>query len=424
MTETTPDRLDRGHAQALDAADPLASYRGRFHWADPNLIYLDGNSLGMLPLAARERIRQVVDQEWGVRLIRGWNEGWMELPRRAGDLIGAAFLGTAAGQVAVCDSTSVNLYKLAAAGLDARPGRRVIVTDHHNFPTDRYVLQGLAASRNLELRMLDPDPVAGVSAAEVAAAVDEDTALVSLSLVDYRSGALADMAAVNDAARAAGALTLWDLCHAVGAVPIELDATGADLAVGCTYKYLNAGPGSPALLYVRQQLQTLRQPIWGWFGQRDQFAMGPEYDPVEAIDRFAVGTPSALGVALVEEGARLLADAGVKRLRAKGVSLTSLLVDLHDAWLAPLGFTLASPRDANARGSHVSLAHPEAYRICRALIEVENVIPDFRAPDLIRFGPAPITTRHVDVWDAMDRLRRLVSAGGHLAVDGTRARVT
>jgi kynureninase len=416
---------DRAEAERLDRDDPLAPFRDRFVIDDPGLIYLDGNSLGRPPRRSLERMREVVEREWGQRLIRSWNERWMDLPTRVGDLIGRHLLGAAPGQVVVSDSTSVNLYKLAVAALDARPGRTVIVSDAGNFPTDRYVLEGLAAARGLRLELASFDELLGPTPEAVARLVDERTALVSLSHVDYRSGALADMAAINAVAHDAGALTLWDLCHSVGSVPVELDAGGTDLAVGCTYKYLNAGPGAPALLYVRREhLERLRQPIWGWFGQRDQFAMARDYDPAPDVSRFLVGTPTVLGVALVEEGAALLAEAGIRRLRAKGVALTELLVALHDAWLAPLGLTLASPRDPAARGSHVAVAHPDAYRICRALVETAGVIPDFRAPDRIRLGPAPISTRFTDVWDAMDRLRAIVADGIHLKFDASRARVT
>jgi len=416
---------DRAEAERLDRDDPLAPFRDRFVIDDPELLYLDGNSLGRLPRRSLERLRAVVEREWGQRLIRSWNERWMDLPARAGDLVGEHLLGAAPGQVVVSESTSVNLYKLAVAALDARPGRTAILSDTGNFPSDRYVLEGLAAARGLRLELVDFDELGGPTAEAVARLVGERTALVSLSHVDYRSGALADMAAINAVAHRAGALTLWDLCHSAGSVPVELDLSGADLAVGCTYKYLNAGPGAPAFLYVRREhVERLRQPIWGWFGQRDQFAMAQGYDPAPGISRFLVGTPHVLGVALVEEGAALLAEAGIQRLRAKGVALTELLIALHDAWLAPLGLTLASPRDAAARGSHVAVAHPDAYRICRALVETAGVIPDFRAPDRIRLGPAPITTRFVDVWDAMDRLRAIVAGGVHLTVDPTRARVT
>src|SRR6266511_3579796 len=350
---------DRATAERLDRDDPLAGLRDQFVIDDPDLVYLDGNSLGRLPRRSIERLRTVVEREWGSRLVRSWNERWMDLPLRAGDSIGEHLVGAGPGQAAV---------------------ERVL---------------------------------------------DGRTALLSLSQVDYRSGALADMAAINAVAHRAGALTLWDLCHSVGAVPVELDASGADLAVGCTYKYLNAGPGAPAFLYVRREHQArLVQPIWGWFGQRDQFAMAQGYDPAPDLSRFLVGTPFVPGIALVEEGVALLAEAGIQRLRAKGIALTELLIELHDAWLAPLGFALASPRDAAVRGAHVSLAHPDAYRICQALISQARVIPDFRPPDRIRLGPAPLTTRFVDVWDAIERLRRVVADGLHHRVDPTRARVT
>jgi len=328
------------------------------------------------------------------------------------------------GQVAVCDSTTVNLYKLACAALDARPGRRVIVTDDDNFPTDRYVLQGIAAQRGGELRMIGTDPDQGLAADALRAAVDERTALVSLSHVAYRSGALADMAAITAIAHQAGALALWDLCHSAGAVPVELDASGADLAVGCTYKYLNAGPGAPAFLYVRRELQqALRQPVWGWFGQRDQFDMGRAYQPAPGIGQFLTGTPQIIGTVAVQEGARLLAEAGIGRLRAKAVALTGYLIGLADAWLAPRGVTVASPRQAERRGAHVTLAHPEAWRISQALIR-EGVIGDYRTPDRLRLGPVPAYTRFTDVWDALDILRQIMIGQTYRNVPAARSVVT
>jgi kynureninase len=399
---------DRSFALERDAADPLAAFRDRFLLEDPSLIYLDGNSLGMLPLATADRIAEVVRSEWGTGLVRSWSH-WIGLPGRAGDMLGSSLLGAAPGQVAVCDSTTVNLYKLARAALGARPGRPVIVTDDDNFPTDRYVLAGIAAERGAELRMIHTDLDSGVTADAVRAAVDSRTALVSLSHVAYRSGALADMAEITGIVHDVGALALWDLCHSAGAVPVTLDACGADLAVGCTYKYLNAGPGAPAFLYVSRRLQTaLRQPIQGWFGQRAQFEMGPSYDPVPGIGRFLTGTPDIAGTAAVEEGARLLAEAGIARLREKGSGLTEYLIALADAWLAPFGCAVASPRDADRRGSHVCLRHPEAWRIGQALIRA-GVIGDYRTPDRLRLGPVPITTRYADVWDAMDATRRILA---------------
>ena len=414
---------DRSYAESLDAADPLAGFRDRFVREDPSLIYLDGNSLGPLPRATRARIAEVVADEWGAGLVRSWHR-WIDLPGQVGDLLGEHLIGAAPGQVAVCDSTTVNLYKLACAALDARPGRSVVVTDDDNFPTDRYVLQGIAAQRGVELRMIGTDLDQGLAAGAVRAAVDERTALVSLSHVAYRSGALADMAAITAIAHQAGALALWDLCHSAGAVPVELDASGADLAVGCTYKYLNAGPGAPAFLYVRRELQqALRQPVWGWFGQRDQFDMGRAYQPAPGIGQFLTGTPQIIGTVAVQEGARLLAEAGIGRLRAKAVALTGYLIGLADAWLAPRGVTVASPRQAERRGAHVTLAHPEAWRISQALIR-EGVIGDYRTPDRLRLGPVPAYTRFTDVWDALDILRQIMIGQTYRNVPAARSVVT
>jgi kynureninase len=413
-----PFSADRSDAQERDAADPLARFRDRFVRDDPGLIYLDGNSLGMLPLATAERIAKVVRGGWGHGLIRSWGH-WIDLPQRAGDLLGHHLLGAAPGQVVVCDNTTVNLYKLARAALDARPGRGVIVTDDDNFPTDRYVLAGVAAERGGDLRMIHTDIDLGVRADDVSAAVDGDTALVSLSHVAYRSAALADMAQITAIAHDRGALVLWDLCHSAGSVPVDLDGCGADLAVGCSYKYLNAGPGSPAFLYVRRDLQEqLHQPVQGWFGQQDQFAMGPAYDPVPGIGRFTTGTPDVIGTAAVSEGVSLLAEAGIGALRDKGMRLTDYLIALADAWLVPLGFTVASPRDAARRGSHVTLHHPRAAQINQRLNET-GVITDFRAPGRLRLGLAPITTSFTDVWEAADTIRR-IAAGEEVTRPGSR----
>jgi kynureninase len=326
--------------------------------------------------------------------------------------------------VVVSDSTTVNLYKLAAAALDARPGRRVIVTDDDNFPTDLYVLQGLARQRGLDLRVVPADPDEGLDLPTLAAALDDDVALVSLSHVAYRSGALTDLTAVTELVHDAGALVLWDLSHSAGSVPVPLTDSGADLAVGCTYKYLNGGPGAPAFLYVRAELQAaLRQPIWGWFGQADQFGMGAEYVPVDGIERFCVGTPPVLATYAVDEGVRTVADAGIGAIRAKGVALTSYLIELADAVLAEHGFRVASPRAAGRRGAHVSLAHPQAWQVCQALIAT-GVVPDFRTPDRLRLGPAPLYTSFTDVWDGIEAIRRIVAAGDHESYPATRSSVT
>jgi kynureninase len=421
---------DRTEAETLDAADALASLREEFVFGDPDVVYLDGNSLGMLSKPAVDRLGQVVAHEWGTRLIRSWNEVWQTLPQTVGDFLGERFLGAGPGQVVVSDSTSVNLFKVASAALDARPGRDVIVTDVNNFPTDRYILEGLAAARGLELRLVEFDEIAGPTAESVAAVVDERTALVSLSQVDYRSSALADLGAVNAVVHGAGALVLWDLCHSVGAVPIDLDGTGTDLAVGCCYKYLNGGPGAPAFLYVSQELLDAgaRQPIWGWFGQNDQFAMSQGYDPVRSATGFLVGTPNVIGTSLVDASARLLASAGngagVAAIRTKNIALTDYAVRLFDELLAPAGFELGSPRDSSVRGSHISVRHPEAYRICKVLIETDGIIPDFRGPDRVRLGFAAATTRFVDVHQAFVAMARIVAGKEYEAVSAERDAVT
>jgi kynureninase len=402
--------VTRDEVAALDTADPLAGFRERFVLSGGDRIYLDGNSLGALPVATRDRLQAGVD-EWGEQLVSGWPE-WIDVPARVGDLLAEHVLGARLGEVLAGDSTTVNLYKLCAAALDLEAGPLVI--ERGSFPTDRYVLEGLAAQRGVELRLVD----------DAAAALD-GAALLVHSHVDYRSGEIADIAGLTEHARAAGARVVWDLCHSAGAVPVDLRANGAELAVGCTYKYLNGGPGAPAFLYVATELQEqLRSPIWGWFGQRDQFAMERDYEPADGIGRFAAGTPTILALAAVEEGVRVTAEAGVARLREKSVAQCELIVALHDEWLAPLGFELGSPRDAERRGSHVALRHEEAWPICRALIERANVIPDFRGPDTIRLGVAPLYTRFVDVYDAIDRLRGLVERGEHHLVDQTRSRIT
>jgi kynureninase len=410
--------LSRAEALALDAADPLARFRERFVVTDPHRIYLDGNSLGRLPIVSRDRLHAVIDQ-WADELVGGWS-GWIDMPARAGDAL-AEVLGAQPGEVLVTDSTTVDLYKLVHALLDADPALRTLVTTADDFPTDRYVLEGVARARGLALLVLEPrDPIHGVGPDELTAAGPSGTMLAVLSHVGYRSGALADMVVLDRCAT-----VVWDLSHSGGAVPVDLGARGIRYAVGCTYKYLNAGPGAAGYLYVAAAEQgRLRSPIQGWFGQADQFDMDRPYAPAPGITRFMAGTPSVLALAAVETGARIAAEAGIEALRAKSVAQTELLVALHDAWLAPLGFTLGSPRDPMRRGSHVSLDHAEAWPICRALIERADVVPDFRGPSSIRMGIAPLYTRFVDVWDALDRLRDLVERDEHHQVDATRTRVT
>lgn len=403
----TPD-LD--FALQLDAADPLAAFRAEFVESGEPLIYMDGNSLGRLPRATIDRIRTAVEQEWGEQLIRGWNSGWYEAPQRIGEKI-ATLVGAEPGQVLACDSTSTNLFKLIMAALALRPERTVIVSDMLNFPSDLYIAQGcieLLGGRH-ELRLLPSQDGMTVEAAALEQALDERVALVMLSHVAFKSGFLYDMADVTARAHAAGALVLWDLSHSTGAVPIELDAWGVDFAVGCSYKYLNGGPGAPAFLYVRRELQNVaRSPIWGWFGQHTPFAFDLHYRPAEGIARFLAGTPPMLSLLAIEPALDMLLRAGIAAIRRKSEQLTDYTIALFDARLADLGYTLGTPREPGQRGSHVSVRHPEGYRINRALIEELQVLPDFREPDNIRLGLAPLTTSFVDVWHTIDRLKRAV----------------
>jgi kynureninase len=397
-------------AQWLDNEDELSSFREAFVKGEPDLIYLDGNSLGRLPRRTVHRMRAVVEEEWGRELIRGWNAGWYEAPSRLGNKL-APLVGARPGQVAVSDSTSVNLFKLVMAALAMRAGRRRIVSDVLNFPSDLYVLQGcirLSGDRH----RLDLVPSADgitVDEAALADAIDEDTALVTLSHVTFKSGFLHDMEGVTERAHRVGALVLWDLSHSAGVIPIELDGWEVDLAVGCTYKYLNGGPGAPAFLYVRQGLQAdLLSPIWGWFGQRAPFQFDLDYEATAGIARFLAGTPPILSLLAMESALDLTVEAGIERIREKSVRLSSYLIFLVDTVLAPLGFALGAPRDPNRRGSHVTVRHGEGYRINRALIEEMQVLPDFREPDNIRLGLAPLYTSFAEVWQAVDRIRRVV----------------
>jgi kynureninase len=383
-------------ARDLDAADPLGDHLDAFIEAPGVTAYLDGNSLGRPLKETPDRLAAFVREEWGTRLIRSWDEQWMDLPTQLGDRIGRVALDAAPGQTVVADSTTVLLYKLMRASVDARPGRREIAIEEGNFPTDRFIAEGVAAERGLTLRRITPDPVHGVQVADVAAAVSEATALVVLSHVDYRSGALADMRAITEVAHAAGALMLWDLCHSAGVIPMELDAWGVDLAVGCTYKYLNGGPGSPAFAYVRHDHHgMLRQPIQGWMGAGDVFAMGSAYAPSTGIRQFISGTPPVVGMLAMLGMLDHIEHATLDAVRTKSRSLTDLVVRAYDEELAPLGVRLLSPRDAGERGSHVTIGHERFAEVTKTLW-ADGVIPDFRYPDGIRLGLSPLSTSHVE----------------------------
>jgi kynureninase len=402
---------DRFHAQQLDAQDELAPFRQRFVIADADLIYLDGNSLGRLPQATTGTLNDLVETAWGERLIRGWNEGWIEAPARVGGQI-ARLLGAQPDEVIIADSTSVNLFKLLVSALQSQPDRHKIVTDDLNFPSDLYIMQGAAwlLGREMEIVVVpSPDGIYGPVAA-LAEAIDGNTAVLSLSHTVFKSGYTYDMAALTAMAHEVGALTLWDLSHSAGSVLVDLNGAQADLAVGCTYKYLNGGPGSPAFLYVRRDLQEkLHNPISGWMGQHNAFDFGLTYEPASGLQRFLTGTPSILAITAVATGVKLLLEAGMDRLRAKSVAQTEYLVALWQTWLEPLGFRLNSPRESRWRGSHVSLGHAEGWRIAQALIQEANVLPDFRRPDNIRLGIAPLYTSYTEIYNAAERLRQIVT---------------
>lgn len=398
-------------AAELDAADPLGGYRRHFAGAEDGVIaYLDGNSLGRPVIGAAERLAELVDQAWSARLIRAWDEAWMDEPTELGDRLGEVVLGAAQGQTVVGDSTSVLLYKLIRAAVDANPSRTEVIVDRENFPTDRFLLQGIAADRRLTLRWLEPDRAGGVRPAELAEALTDRTALVVLSHVAYRSGFLADAAAITSLTHQAGALVLWDVCHSVGSVPLRLDDWQVDLAVGCTYKYLNGGPGSPAFCYVRADLQPrLQQPIWGWMGADDPFAMGRDYRPADGIRRFLTGTPPIVAMQPMKLMLQLIADAGIEAIRAKSILLTEYAIDLVDERLLPLGVTLATPRDPNRRGSHITIEHPRFREVCVRLWQL-GVIPDFRGPDGIRIGLSPLSTSFAELELGIDAIRTALLA--------------
>lgn len=416
----------RDYAEELDAQDDLAHWRQAFVIHDPELIYLDGNSLGRLTLASQQRAQEVVAKEWGEDLVRAWGTGWWQAPSRVGEKV-ARLIGAAPDQVLVCDSTSSNLFKLTIAALLFQQGRERIVSDDLNFPSDLYILQGCLHLLGHRHQLHLVPSADGIHADERAIdqSIDDRTALVTLSHVAFKSGYLYDAAALTGRAHQDGALVLWDLSHSIGAVPIELDRWGVDLAVGCSYKYLNGGPGSPAFLYVRKGLQErLLSPIWGWFGQESPFAFDLDYRPAPGIARFLVGSPPILSMLALEAALDPLLEAGLDRVRRKSIRLTTYLADLAGAVLDPLGFTLGSPRDPQRRGSHVSLRHPHGYRINRALIEEMKVLPDFREPDNLRLGLSPLYTTYGEVWEAVDRIRRVVVEGRFQKYASGRTRVT
>lgn len=400
------------YARRMDRSDGLAHHRKRFIGADTDLVYFDGNSLGRPPASAIDRVAAFMREEWGGRLIRGWDESWLQLPYEIGDQIGRAVIEAKAGQTVIGDSTTVLIYKLARAAVDAQlvrdPERREIVVDRDNFPTDRYVLEGIANETGCRLRWIDVDLELGVTSEQLAEAVGPHTALVVLNHVSYRSAYLADAQELTRIAHDAGALVLWDLCHSAGSVPVHADRWDFDLAVGCTYKYLNGGPGSPAFAYVRDDLhRLLRQPIQGWFGTADLFAMGPEYVPADGIRRFVSGTSPISAMIAMRETLSMIEDAGMPAIRAKSIALTEFAIELADEWLAPLGVTVGTPRDPEARGGHVILQH-DAMREVTARLWQRDVIPDYRDVGGLRIGLAPLSTSFEEVHRGMEATREVL----------------
>ncbi len=420
---------DRQFAVDLDAKDPLAKYREQFVITDPTMCYLDGNSLGRLPKQTIKVINDFLIDDWGAKVVEGWND-WIDQAQVTGDLIGRATLGAASGQVLACDTTSVNFYQLVGAALAARPGRKTIIVDAANFPTDRYILQGLAKTHGLKLITIDNESPGLAEHERITPEIlekylSEDVAFVTLEVIQYRSGARTDIKAITDLARKYGALTIWDASHAVGAIEMNFDANGVDLAVGCTYKYGNSGPGAPAWLYVAKRIQKeLQTPIQGWFAQSNQFEMGSTFEKSGDIRGFQIASPSLIGLKSIQSAFGMIEEAGIDAIAAKCAQGTEMMIGLYDAWLADLGFTLNTSRNPKERGGHISLVHPEAKRISVALRQFANVIPDYRVPDSIRLAIAPLPTSYLEVWDGFERIRDLVSTRQYEKIQANEMRVT
>ena len=419
---------DRAYALELDKNDPLAHFKSQFVIADPEMCYLDGNSLGRLPKETISAVNNLMT-EWGAEVVTGWGH-WVDEAQPTGDLLGQAALGAGPGQILVCDTTSVNFYQLCLAAVHARPGRKTIITDAANFPTDRYILDGIAKQFGLKLVLIqNEDPAVAtherITTQILAPFLNDDVALVTLQVIQYRSGARTDMKSITDQVRAIGGLVVWDASHAVGAIELNLDANGVDLCVGCTYKYGNSGPGSPAWLYVSKKIQKeLQVPIQGWFAQDAQFEMGPVFERAQNIRGFQIASPSLIGIRCVQTAFSMIKEAGIDAIAQKAAVGTQMMIDLYDAWLAPLGFVLNTSRDPKERGGHISLVHPDAAQICVAMREISNVIPDYRTPNSIRLAISPLPTSFVEVWDGFARTRELVASGQYKTIKEGGSRVT
>ncbi len=428
--------VQRSYAETLDANDPLRSFKSEFVIKDEDLCYLDGNSLGRLPKKTIEQVNHFLENEWGTELVDGWSH-WIDQAQPAGDLLAKTALGAGPGQTLVVDTTSVNFYQLCLAAIKARPGRKTVIIDSANFPTDRYILAGIAESHGLNLVTLDTDGSGGpgavkiqsehelVDPSELEKVMTEDVALVTLQAINYRSGCRQPMKEINALAKRFGSLVLWDCSHAAGAIELEFEKNDVELAVGCTYKYGNSGPGSPAWLFVATHLQrALRTPIQGWFAQDKQFEMGAFFEPAETIRRFQIASPSIIGIRGVEVAFEMLGRAGISEIAKKAALGTDLMIALYEAWLKPLGFGLGTPADSAKRGGHIILTHPDAKLIAFALRKLKNVIPDYREPNAIRLAISPLPTSYVEVYDGFERLRDLVASGDYKTVDVSGNRVT
>ncbi len=426
----------REQAAELDKNDPLASFRSEFYFTDSELCYLDGNSLGRLPKKTIEKVNEFLTGEWGDQLVDGWSH-WIDQAQTAGDLLARSALGALPGQTLVCDTTSVNFYQLCVAAIQANPGRKKIIIDSANFPTDRYIIQGIAKQFGLELITLNSDGMGGPGAVDIDSEHEEitakalspflsdDVALLTLQAINYRSGVRQNLKEITDLARSHGIYVVWDCSHAIGSVNLDFEKNGVDLAVGCTYKYGNSGPGSPAWLYVRKSLQEkLQVPIQGWFAQEKQFEMGPYFERNNQIRGFQIASPSIIGIRAVEVAFEMIERAGIMAINEKAVRATQLMIDLYDQWLVPLGFTLATPRDPARRGGHIILQHKDAKQIAHALRKLKKVIPDYREPNSIRLGVSPLPTSYSEVYEGMSRLRDLVDTGEYKNVSQSESRVT
>jgi kynureninase len=424
----------RQDALGLDSNDPLAKYRDLFVFTDPEVCYLDGNSLGRLPKSTVETINKFLIEGWGTKIVDGWGE-WIDKAETTGDLIGRAALGAAAGQTLAMDTTSVNFYRLVRAAISARPGRKTIITDEANFPTDRYIMQGIADELNLNLVVIPNDLQEHsngetfsnelVTSEILKPYLTDDVAVATLSVVAYRSGALHNIKELTDLVRSHGALMVWDASHAVGAVDMQFDRDGVDLAVGCTYKYGNSGPGSPAWLYVSKRIQSeLQMPIQGWFAQRNQFLMGSQFDQVEGMRGFQIASPSIIGLLCIDEGFGMIEEATIAQINAKASKGTEMMIELFDQWLAPLGYELVTPRDSQLRGGHITIYHPDAAQIARGLRDDMKVIPDYRAPNSIRVAISPLATSYVEVFDGFERIREYTESGKYQELDLSNVKVS